>query len=311
MSQRWGALQHLKTLLDKLEFCLANGFIQPTLLKTRSLIDFSSSISELDVANHFLKSDFSVQGYDAVKDEKSVPDLFINKNDIEVNCEIYSPRDWDGMDNYFDEIKLSILNLDIHFDFIFNISMRIRNHLDDKGNLLRFDPWAFSDHFNEKTERETEVQRISEIIKEQIIRNSNSRIKEIFEYQELNVNLYIEIKRSQDSTFELPARVGFCSPPTLSGYAPEGMFNNLVKRRLLKKLKKSQTANCNQKHKEIYFINTSRLGYSFEFDHQIYLTKFSKSLAGNLNINELNADIIVFYKTDNKSKTGIDVFIVT
>src|SRR5262249_7716746 len=45
---------HLDALLRTLDFCLARGFAQPTILRTRARKPFTESLAELHAAEHFL-----------------------------------------------------------------------------------------------------------------------------------------------------------------------------------------------------------------------------------------------------------------
>lgn len=59
--------EHLKMLVDSLDFCLGHGYQQPKLIRTRGRAEFASALSELQVAEHFLLRGFEVAGFDATK----------------------------------------------------------------------------------------------------------------------------------------------------------------------------------------------------------------------------------------------------
>jgi hypothetical protein len=50
----------------------------------------------------------------------------------------------------------------------------------------------------------------------------------------------VELEDVEQTRERLPARWGVSSPPGLSGYAPEGMFDRLVHRRVRRKAAKGQ-----------------------------------------------------------------------
>ncbi|MEK0337631.1 MAG: hypothetical protein QQN41_09390 [Nitrosopumilus sp.] len=301
---------HLQELLGKLEDCLKAGYEQPTLLRTRSQVEFSSATSELYAAFHLQKLDFSVKGLDISKKEKTVPDIEASKGEVSCICEVYAPRDWDGMENYFDELQLLITNLDVPFDYIFTINMKIRNHFDEHGNLLRFDPWQFSDFFEKIASRTQEMEEVKKDILEDFERNNESEFQKFYQYEHLNVNMYIQFKRIERSAGDLPDRVGFTSLPTLTGYAPEGMFEQLVKRRIKAKMLKRQTKQGNGENIGVYFIDVSRLGYVYEFDIPVYLKMFARSVTNHIRLNVTSADIIIFFIPNNEMDTGIELYMV-
>src|SRR5262245_58017821 len=75
---------NLGQLLKSLEFCLAHGFSQPTLMRTRSRKPFVEALAELHAAEHFLLRGFTVEGQDTTKGSDSVPDMVIRAPGIEL-----------------------------------------------------------------------------------------------------------------------------------------------------------------------------------------------------------------------------------
>jgi hypothetical protein len=136
---------HLVEILRALEYCIANGWEQPTLLKTRGQKEFDSSVAELFVAKYFLKSGLKVRSFDQGKGTTSVPDMLVGSGALSMSVEVYYPRDWDGLEYFREELRLGILHLDVPWDFCFKIIMRLIGQFGPEDKPLWFDPWQFSE----------------------------------------------------------------------------------------------------------------------------------------------------------------------
>src|ERR1035437_1950435 len=110
--------EHLEALVDSLDFCLGHGFQQPRLTRTRGRAEFASAISELAVAEHFLLRGFEVKGLDAQKGQDSVPDLLIEKQGVQALVEVYTPREWLGLDDLEQDVIDAMKNLDVPFAYV-------------------------------------------------------------------------------------------------------------------------------------------------------------------------------------------------
>ena len=66
--------EHLTQLLEALETCLAHGFTQPRLLKTRARSTFGPDLAELRVAEHFALRGCTITAFDDAKGGEPIPD---------------------------------------------------------------------------------------------------------------------------------------------------------------------------------------------------------------------------------------------
>ena len=300
--------KHLKNLLSNLNFCISHGWKNPRLLQTRSEFEFDSLVSELLVAAHFARSGYKISSFDHSKGKNIVPDLLASTDSVSLAIEVYSPRDWDGLEYYFEDLRLSILHLDLPYDFNFKLKSELVRHFDNNGMLLHFDPWDFSEVYSRKTVRS---QRITNMVSE-IINSFKSDRKNIqYEVKELNHNILVKLSIDEISPNKgNPERHGVIFRPTLTGYSPEGMFLNLVEKRLNSKIAMRQTHSIDDCKHRVLFVDVSNLGYIIEFKNSYYQKNFAKCLVENLDINEEYIDAVIFFQPNLIQHSTIDILIV-
>jgi hypothetical protein len=301
---------HLQELLKDLEYCLDKGWQQPKILQTRSGKELHSAISELSVAAHFAKTGFEISSFDEKKGQESVPDLMVVNSNLSCICEVYSPRDWDGIGYYKDDLRLSLLHLDIPWDFSFRITFTLARHFNERQHLIHFDPWQFSDYYIDSSHRSDQLTpAISEIAI--AIQNSNSCIVNKKLVDETNNTITeISIHEIEPSQYKLPARDGVIIGPSLTGYSPEGMFDRLVQRRLQSKSRKAQTDSVDGADLRALFVDISHLGYNSEFGHPYYQKKFAESLKKHFEHDFSGVDVVIFFQPNRSDQQGIRVFLL-
>lgn len=290
---------HLQRLLETLEFCLTSGYEQPKLLKTRARQDCGSALAELFVAEFFIRHGFNVKGLEQEKGSTSVPEMVVELGALSLSVEVYSPRDWGGLDDFQDELRLGIRYLDIPWDFRFKIRTELLEKFDSDGKLLHFDPWQFSDAFENPRQRLAKIVPILSDIQTSLTGSRENRT--IWRADENhNILTEIQIEKIRESQHHLPCREGFELSISQGGYAPEGMFDQVIERRVLKKIKKGQAQSLPGKHVRALFVDLSRLGYSSEFEHPWYLRRFQQSVEKHLDPAVVNIDWVVFFSPGRK-----------
>lgn len=291
---------HLVQLLETLEYCLANGYEQPKLLKTRVRQDYGSALAELFVAEFFIRHGFKVRSLEEGKGSTTVPEMVVELGALSLSVEAYSPRDWGGLDDFQDELRLGIRYLDIPWDFRFKIRTELLEKFDSNGKLLHFDPWQFSDAFENPRQRLARIVPILSEIQTSLTGSRESRT--IWRADEdHNILTEIRIEEIQESQHHLPCREGFELPISQGGYAPEGMFDQVIERRVLRKIKKGQAQSLPGNHVSALFVDLSRLGYSSEFEHSWYLRRFQQSVEKHLDPDVVNIDWVVFFSPGPKA----------
>jgi hypothetical protein len=285
----------LKRLLTDLDLCLKSGWEQPKLLRTRYEPEFDSAASELIVAVHFIKLGFRVSGFDDRKMQDPVPDVLVSREDLQCVCEVYSPRDWDGLEYFKEDLRLSILHLDVPWDFKFTIEMNCIDRFDANGSLLNFDPWQFSDTYSSPTARRTVIKPFIEEIEDILNKPHPSNFSRRMPDKSNNVSTNVNITNLRKSRSDAPSRFGTVLTPTLTGYAPELMFDRLIMRRVNNKLLRNQTNSICEGSLKSLFIDVSNLAYVSQFGHDYYQKYFLESIDSHLDLASNEMDLVVFF----------------
>lgn len=293
---------HLVELLTSLENCLASGWRQPSLLRTMSQKEFDSSLSELRIAEHFLRKGFAVKNLPGGQDP--VPDMLVELGSLSASVEVYTPRDWDGLDYFTEDLRLGIEYLDVGWDFQFEIDI---SHCAQRS--LFFDPWQFSDANERPRERWKKVRNILSAVKDNLGRcaTSGSECATKLDQKDLDCNVTVRLTGLQPGGAECPARGGSFSVPTITGYAPEGMFDRLVRRRITTKIQRRQAASVPGRHLRMLAVDISGLAYWHQFAHPYYLRTFGRTVDGVLGQGASDIDVVVFFSAKSGRSSEMSV----
>lgn len=229
---------HLRRLLESLNFCMGNGYLPPTLVRTRARAAFDSDLAEARVAEHLLRKGFLIEGLDAQKASEPVPEFIARGHELELAVEVYTPRIRLGLDLLMDELQDRIKNLDEPIDFRFEIRVDQLARSDSEQRPLWLHPQILAQALDDGV-RSNIVEPLMKVLLEQLKENPTSAVVEK-SIDDLNITVGIILTELQSPRSELPSRSGFIHHPPLSGYAPEAIFANLVRRRVSAKLRKAQ-----------------------------------------------------------------------
>ncbi|HUI08515.1 MAG TPA: hypothetical protein VL486_16055 [Verrucomicrobiae bacterium] len=285
---------HLTHLLRTLEYCLSNGWDQPALLRTSGGMEFESTVSELYLAEAFLRNGFTVHCLDKNRGANRVPDMCVQADGFSLVVEVYSPRDWDGLNRFEDELRLRVLHLDAPWDFSFEIGLLPMTACDPSGRQQLFDPWQFSKAADEPDKRFRKMEPILNRINEGLMGPAKPQLEAQLPDEALNVLVTVRLENIQRSRGHIPSRSGSVRLPTLTGHAPEGMFEGLVTRRIREKLGKGQAQSLSGSHLRALIVDVSGLGYVDEFGHPWYREKFRHTLNEHLDLAGINIDLVLF-----------------
>src|SRR6267143_1536738 len=228
---------YLNDLVSVLDECLAQGFYQPTILRTRGRKPFAEALAELRAAKHFVLRNFVVRGLDAGKDQDSVPDLIAVGGGLEVAVEVYCPRAWEELAQVHDDLNDFLQNLDLPYDYEFAVAMKQLDYGNEQS-CVSLHPGDLSELITPPIREHLLRNLLSELIER--IHGPQSTFVAVRELKDINLRLMVDLSRIAASRGRLPARKGSISGPSLSGYAPEGMFDRLVNRNVRAKARKRQ-----------------------------------------------------------------------
>jgi hypothetical protein len=263
--------EHLRALLQSLNYCIEHGFVPPRLLSTRDRGQFQSALSELRVAEHLLLREFEVSGLDELKGSEPVPELVATRNGVHVAVEVYRPVEWEGLTALDAELRDKLKNLDAAFDF---------------SLVLRIDWLRESTTPPHPAELAAALDTATrDQIVDSLVHWLNSRLAAGYTQggfavarDELNLQAAIELRHAGPSRSTRPDRVIAEGGPTLSGYAPDAMFDRLVRGRVVKKLSAGQAARPGVAEYSLLVVDLGGSEITSELFVPFYRESFGRSL---------------------------------
>jgi hypothetical protein len=280
---------HLQQLLVSLDRCLADGFSQPDLLKTRGAKDFASSLAELAAAEHFLLRGFRVSGFQSTKRNGSVPDLLIEKGATRALVEVYCPQPWAAMNAYDDGLNDLVKNLDAPFDYRFDVKVSRLENFDASGRLLYTHPGDLNDALIDPNVRGELLSTLHDRLLRALSR-PRKRLTVQLTDRPRNLVTRITLSRIKPAS-GLPARGGGIAPPGLSGYSPEAIFSRIVKN-ARKKAARGQASAVGLDQPSVLLVELSRSELRSELGHDWYAARMIEELEEQLALGEY--DVIAF-----------------
>lgn len=286
--------QHLCELLTSLDYCIANGWQQPALLQTRGQKEFESAVAELLVAKAFIGNGFSVRNPKREYRSKRVPDMLAHVGELSISVEVYCPLDWGGMDRFFEDLRLGLLHLDIPLDFNFEFTMKVMDQFDSEGRPLWFNPWQFSEATENPKERWARIKPFWAEVQRGLTESERQAFIARVPDESLNTISEIRLDQIRNSLDCMPNRFGSIIPPTLTGYAPEAMFDHLIAKRVLKKIRKGQAQSLPGEHLRALIVDVSRLDDAHQFQHPWYLKRFAQTVVKHIDPEKVDIDLVAF-----------------
>ncbi|MGH9892034.1 MAG: hypothetical protein ACREA0_08645, partial [bacterium] len=271
---------HLAALLRSLDFCIRSGFEQPTLLRTRAHSAFLSALSELHVAEHFLLRNFDIEGVAGESASGREPEFVVSNDDMTIAVEVYCPREWEGLAELTEALIEGLKNLDLAFDYRFAINVEQLDRFDQAQKLVRLHPAELARLLDGESRQRIFVSLMEEVVAR--LQRPGGVLRVVREQSEVNLRIAIELKNVQRSRSALPARVGTLSGPSLSGYAPEAMFDRLVARRVRTKARKGQAPGSGLAPLSLLVVDLSHSELTSQLAHPMYRSAFEQSLRQRL-----------------------------
>jgi hypothetical protein len=221
--------EYLTQLLEALESCLACGFKQPRLLKTRARSSFGPDLAELRVAEHFVLADCTIAGFDDAKRGEPVPDLVATTADgSRVAVEVYTPMAFERLERFSDDLRSGVKNVDRPFDFYFDLEFRKIVELDPDTMKLAY---LLPDVLDAKLGANGRgVAIVASILIELAERldDPGDRLEIVREEADLNLRIELTLEHIEQMSDRLPARDGFIGGPNTEKPRPEWVFARIA-----------------------------------------------------------------------------------
>ncbi len=224
---------HLDQLLHSLEYCLANGW-DAHQLGARDRDEFTSLISDLQVAEHCLLRNFTIESPVGLAIQGAKPDLYVRKDDVAAIIEVFRPRELQAFHNFRTDVSRLLMEADIRLDYQADVKLGCVSDFDESGRLVS--PWhpcdlddALAPVAEEALERvAAKVAVLAPAARELIVEKWPKR----------NLRLTVELSDIRTSVGDEPAR-SVSYGQSYGGYEPVGMLARLMKA-IINKAKKRQ-----------------------------------------------------------------------
>jgi len=283
-------MQHIKGFLRRVEFAYEHGWRDNQFLGTSSRAQMRGGTAETLVVESLLLSGFDIAPVE--RGSGRSPDIAASRGDLHALVEVYTPRTWEGLFDFVEDAKDWFVHLDEPYDYNFNFEMRHLQLFDERGFARWFDAFEFSLSAERQFER---LMRLAPVLAE-----ARERLAwgiPAFEAErsddELDIQVTATLSSIRPREYELPARNGFLSPPALSGYAPEGIFENMLAKGLRKKLERRQ-ANPGKGETAVLVTDISHLQIQSEIDDDGYRRRFEDALNRRIDAATMPYDLLLF-----------------
>jgi hypothetical protein len=175
------------------------------------------------VAEHLLRRAFYVEALDLAKGSDPVPELVARKGSRAIAVEVYAPLEWEGLDQLIDDLSSGIKNVDLSLDYRFEARVEQLDQFHAAHRLLFIHPGELARGLDAQTRERIVTPLLDEV--ERRLTTGERAVRVAHDESALNTQVRLEVEDVEQSRERLPTRWGVLSPPGLSGYAPEGMFD--------------------------------------------------------------------------------------
>lgn len=288
-------IPHVVDLLRRVEFVCAHGWRDDQLFATGSRAQMRGGIAEVLFVETLLLGGFQIEPVE--RGSGRSPDISATHGDLHALVEVYAPRTWEGLFDFIEDAKDWLLHLDEPYDYDFNFDMRHFRLFNERGFARWFDAFEFSLSAQQQRER---VLRLAPVLTEAQRRLASGvpNVEIERDDDELDIQVTLSLSSIRMAEHELPARCGVLSPPALSGYRPERIFENMLAKGLRKKLERRQA--IAEGAAAVLVVDISHLQIETELDHSTYQSKFGETLVRRIDRATMAYDLVLFVMPSQK-----------
>ncbi len=270
--------RHLRETLRVIENTLAAGCDLGDLLSTSRHSQFSSRLSEAWAADHFLLKGFAVRTSPRTGNRGA--DLVVERKELSATIEVYSPRIWEALDDWMLELQDELKNLDEPFDFILDVNVQAPHGVD---------PWTVARALD-LTAQDVIDAAVSDLVS--ALRAGEVGVARSYQHGNTGLETTVELREVHEDEGGKARALGV-GRPSLSGYAPEGMFERLVHQNVLRrKAGKRQTQAATTRLRGM-IVDLSRTQIAHDLRHDFYRTK-AQAILEPVDVGAVGLDFIAF-----------------
>jgi hypothetical protein len=230
---RASGYSHLDELLVSLERCLAGGW-DAHQLGARDRDEFASLMSDLQVAEHCLLREFTIESPVGLPVEGVKPDLYVRKGALGAIIEVFRPRELPAFHDFLTDVSRLLMETDVRLDYHADVKLECISDFDAAGRLVS--PWHPIDLDEALAPvAEEALRRVAAALAALEPAQKRTLIEQ---WPERNLNLVVELGEVRPSGSDEPMRSVHCGK-SYGGYEPVGMLARLMKP-IVAKAKKRQ-----------------------------------------------------------------------
>jgi hypothetical protein len=270
-------MPHLRPALLAVENCIASGVALPELFSSQRHEQFSSHLTEAVAADHFLLKGFTVTK--VPRQNTRTADFVVSDGQLDATVEIYSPREWEALADWETALWDAVKNLDVAQVFRASVNTNASHGTD---------PWSIA-----RALRHTgaEVLQAIEADLLQHLASGSGTFEKTYKHTpyEITTTVELEVLAARGHYRE---RFIFRGSPTITGYAPEGMFNRIVTHKLRKKARRGQ-AQAGSTRLHGLLVDLQRSAIADDLRAEPYRTLAEQS-AATVDLDRLGLDFVAF-----------------
>jgi hypothetical protein len=270
-------MPHLRPALLAVENCIASGVALPELFSSQRHEQFSSHLTEAIAADHFLLKGFAVTKIP--RRNTRTADFVVRDGHLDATVEIYSPREWEALADWETALWDLVKNLDVPQVFRAGVNTTAPHGTD---------PWSIARALSHTGAGVLDA--IEADLLQHFVSNS-AKFQKTYNHASHNITTTVEVEVLA-ARGHYRGRFIFRGSPTITGHAPEGMFNRVVNHKLRKKARHGQ-AQAGSARLHGVLVDLQRSAIADDLRTEPYRTLAQQS-AATVDLNALGLDFVAF-----------------
>lgn len=282
---RANGYKHLDELLASLERCLASGW-DAHQLGARDRHEFASLMSDLQVAEHCLLREFTMESPVGLSIEGVKPDLYVRNGGLRVIIEVFQPRELPAFHDFLTDVSRLLMETDVRLNYHANVQLECVSDFGAAGRLVSsWHPIDLDEALAPVAEEA--LRRVAAALA--AVEPAQKRTI-VEQWPERNLKLVVELVDVRASDGDEPARSVYCGK-SYGGYEPVGMLARLMKT-IVAKAKKRQAGERGEEAR-VLICDVSHAIVAPHLDEPYRRDRFVDVLRGELEPQvERNYDVI-------------------
>jgi hypothetical protein len=232
-----------------------------------------------------------VEDLDDGKGQDRVPELAARNRELEMGVEVYAPRDWQRLDELTDEMADHLRNLNAPSDYDIELVIGPLSRFDDEGALASLHPGLVDAGLDNDVCGAVIASVMDRIAS--AVRGAASHVEATLSIASLNLKIEAVLTDIRPASERLPRRACIIHRWPAGGYAPEGMFDRLARRRVRQKMVRGQAAAAGLAT-SLVMVDLAEFPLAEEWEHGFYRRAFEGALERHVDRDLMGHDAVAF-----------------